>query len=163
MSGNGRIDAQAALKFTSRTYQETDPAITYSAGDWTRYSWSTASGGYANWASRGGATAKLSFTGNSVAWWVNRGPYGGKAKVYVDGVQQDADPSLTGIQPVDLYSARNEPSQPAFSKSWGRRWDPHTIEIVVEGTSGRPWVDVDAFTVGNIAFCNSYPNASYCL
>ena len=60
---------------------------------------------------------------------------------------------MTGIQPFDLYSARNELSQPAFSKSWGKRWDSHTIEIVVEGTSGRPWVDVDAFTVTQPLAC----------
>jgi hypothetical protein len=69
------------------------------------------------------------------------------AYVYVDGVLQDADPNSPGIQHVDLYSAGNQPRQAVFNKSW---WlepsDVHTVEIVVAGTPGRPWVDVDAFT-----------------
>ena len=90
---------------------------------------------------------------------MNRGTYGGKAKVYVDGVEQDADPTLAapGTQPVDLYAGRNEPTQPAFSKTWGSSHGNHTIEIVVEGTSGRPWVDVDRFTVGQPSSCYSQP------
>jgi hypothetical protein len=135
--GHGRIDAQAALKFTSRNYQETDPAITYSGGDWTKYSWSSASGGYTNWAYRAGATAKFTFTGNSVTWWANKGTYGGWAYVYVDG-------SYAGER--DLYTPSNQPSQPAFTKSWATS-GTHTIEIIVEGTSGTPWVDVDRFSV----------------
>ncbi len=159
--GHGRIDAHGSVYlFKPTTYQQDSSKITYSGSDWTRYSWSDYQGTptYTNWASRSGATAKLSFYGNSVTWWANRGSYGGKAKVYVDGVQQDADPTLAapGTQPVDLYSARNEPTQPAFSKSWGSTYGSHTIEIVVEGTSGRPWVDVDAFTVTQPNYCYAF-------
>ncbi len=157
--GHGRINAHGSVYLMKpTTYQQDSSKITYgSSGDWQTYHWSDYQGTYTytNWASRSGATAKLSFFGNSVTWWANRGPYGGKAKVYVDGVLQDADPTLAapGTQPVDLYSARNEPTQPAFSKTWGSTHGSHTIEIVVEGTSGRPWVDVDAFTVVQPNYC----------
>jgi thermitase len=155
--GHGRINAHASVYLMKpTTYQQDSPKIAYgSSSDWQTYHWSDYQGTYTdtNWASRSGATAKLSFMGNSVTWWANRGTYGGKARVYVDGVQQDADPSLTGIQPVDLYAGRNEPTQPVFSKTWGSTHGSHTIEIVVEGTSGRPWVDVDAFTVVQPNYC----------
>ena len=136
--GHGRIDARYALDFFNRTRQENDPSITYSAGDWTKYSWNEASGGYTNWASRYRANAKLSFYGNSVSWRANRGPYGGRAWVYVDGRYADY---------IDLYADSNQPSRAVFTANWGAANGEHTIEIWVDGTSGRPWVDVDAFTV----------------
>ena len=158
--GNGLVNAHASVYLMKpTTYQQDSSKITYrSTSDWKTYQWSDYQGTYTdtNWASRSGATAKLSFYGNSVTWWANRYPYGGKAKVYVDGIQQDADPTLAGVQPVDLYSARNEPTQPAFSKSWGTSHGSHTIEIVVEGTSVRPWVDVDAFSVVQPNYCYAF-------
>jgi hypothetical protein len=47
---------------------------------------------------------------------------------------------------ADLYSATNEPSRAVVTKSWPTS-GTHTVKIVVEGTSARPWVDVDRFTV----------------
>jgi thermitase len=140
--GNGLINAQAALNFTSRSYEENDAAITYSAGDWTKYSWSGtwggASGGYTNWASRAGATATFTFTGNSFSWWANKGSYGGRGIVFVDGAPVG--------HIVDHYATSNQPSQAVFTKSWPTS-GTHTVKIKVEGTSGRPWVDVDRFYV----------------
>jgi subtilisin family serine protease len=137
-SGHGRIDAQAALKFTSRTYQEADASIAYNgASDWTKYSWSSASGGYTNWAYRAGATATFSFTGNSFSWWANKDSWAGRAYVYVDGYYQ---------QTVDLYAPSGQPSQPVYTRNWPTS-GTHTVKVYVEGTSGRPWVDVDRFTV----------------
>jgi thermitase len=140
--GNGLINAQAALNFTSRSYEENDAAITYSAGDWTKYSWSgtwgSASGGYTNWASRAGATATFTFTGNSFSWWANKGPYGGRGIVFVDGAPVG--------HIVDHYEINNRPSQAVFSRSWPTS-GTHTVRIKVEGTPERPWVDVDRFYV----------------
>ena len=140
--GHGRIHAQNALVFTSRNYEENDPAITYSGGDWTKYSWSGtwggASGGYTNWASRAGATATFTFTGNSFSWWANKGSYGGRGIVFVDGAPVG--------HIVDHYATSNQPSQSVFTKSWPTS-GTHTVKIKVEGTSGHPWVDVDRFSV----------------
>jgi thermitase len=150
--GYGRIDAYYSIVYTKpSTYSQDSSQISYSGGDWKTYDWSDYQGTYTDtkWASRSGATAKFTFNGNSVSWWANRGPYGGKAKVYVDSVYEGT---------ADLYAGRNEPTQPVFSKSWGKDYtnQGHTIEIVVEGTSGHPWVDVDAITT-------TYPHTNCCL
>jgi hypothetical protein len=133
--GFGRIDARNAL---SRIYEETDPAITYS-GSWTSpLSLSGAYGNYVKASSTRNAKAKLTFTGNGVTWWTTKGPRYGRAYVYVDGTYADE---------LDLYASPSDrPRYAAFTKSWSTSGN-HTIEIVVEGTSGRPRVDVDRFSV----------------
>ena len=59
----------------------------------------------------------------------------GKADVYVDGAF---------VQTVDLYSATTTAQAIVFRRNWTTS-GAHTIEIRVQGTAGRPKVDVDAF------------------
>jgi hypothetical protein len=95
-----------------------------------------------NWGSRArytrsaGASATLTFRGNSVGWVATTGPSRGKARVYVDG---------TLVQTVDLYRSTTRYRQVVFSRDLPE--GTHTIRIVALATSGRPRVDIDGFTV----------------
>jgi subtilisin family serine protease len=134
--GHGLINAQAALKGTTRTYEESDPAITYS-GSWTTMYMSGASGKYVKYSTTANDKAKLPFTGTGVTWMGSKGPGYGRAKVYIDGAY---------TQIVDLTSSDIQDRVAIFTKNWATSGN-HTIEIVVEGTSGRPRVNVDTFSV----------------
>ncbi len=72
--------------------------------------------------------------------------------MWLDGVQQDADPNATGIQPFDLYSSSTQPRSAVFSKAV----DPattHKLEVKVLGqkntTATGTRVDIDAFVTTN--------------
>jgi hypothetical protein len=93
--------------------------------------------GSVRFASVAGATAKFTFTGSEVAWISTGASNRGKAKVYLDGVLKAK---------VDLYSATTSARRIAFVAS-GISADPHTLKIIVSGTSGRPRVDIDGFVV----------------
>ena len=71
-----------------------------------------------------------------MAWVASRGPKRGKAKVYLDGV----------LTKVDLYAASSSTGRMVFTAT-GLVAGPHTLRIVVNGTPGRPRVDVDGFVV----------------
>jgi serine protease len=122
--------------FTVDAHQETSAAITYSSG-WARYAWSSAYGGYENSSSTAGASARLSFTGRSVAWVAPTATNRGQAYLYVDGAYAGT---------LDLYSASTVARKIVFSRSWSFS-AAHTLEVRVVGTSGRPTIDVDAFVV----------------
>lgn len=66
-----------------------------------------------------------------------RGPSSGKARVYVDG-------QLAAT--IDLYRSSLRTRTVVFSKSW-TTVAPHTVRVVVLGTSGRPRVDIDGFAI----------------
>jgi Phosphodiester glycosidase len=86
-------------------------------------------------ATAAGASARITVTGQQIAWVSAVGPTRGQARVYVDGAY---------VRTVDLRSAASLPRRVVYVRSWaapGR----HTLEIRVVGTSGRPRVDLDAF------------------
>ena len=137
--GHGRIDAQAALRITRQTYEETAPEVVYK-GSWTRRYAGAAFGGYVNTSTQYDASATFSFRGNSVTWWGFECPSCVGASVYVDG---------SYAAWVDLYSPTFRARVPAFTKSWPTS-GVHTIKIVLANPmwpleSSR--ADVDAFTV----------------
>jgi len=68
--------------------------------------------------------ATFTFTGRDVAWFAERGPGHGKAKVYVDGV-------LAGT--VDLAKALGSPRWAVFRRHW-TSVGSHAVRIVVSGT-----------------------------
>ena len=78
-----------------------------------------------------------SFTGHAIALVGSKGPGRGKARVYVDGVL---------AKTVDFYRSTAVHRQVVFTRSWATA-GPHTLKVVVLGTTGRPRVDVDAFVV----------------
>jgi len=104
-------------------------------------SWSTATkpdslGGKTRFTTQAGASATFTFFGSGVAWvgWGDR--KSGRATVCIDG---------RCAQPTDLRWWAS-PRHAAASQGWPGS-GIHTIEIRVEGTPGRPRVDVDAFFV----------------
>jgi len=82
-----------------------------------------------------GASARITFSGQQIAWVSTLGPTRGQARVYVDGAF---------VRTVDLRSNTGAVRRIVYARAWsspGR----HTLEIRVVGTPGRPRVDVDAF------------------
>jgi hypothetical protein len=128
----------AGAPFTPRLSQEN--AATYS-GSWFGNSssecWPMSSGGDSS-TSMAGATANFTFTGKTVALVASTGPGYGRARVYVDG---------TLIQIVDLHSPTTRWRQVVFFRNGLSPTSTHTLQVVAEGTAGRPWVNVDALAV----------------
>ena len=106
-------------------------------GSWARYSWASAFGGTAITSSFAGDWVQLSFTGRDVALVAPTFSTGGRANVYCDG-------TYMGL--VDLYASTTSGMNTVF---WCRfaQSTAHTMKIVLEGTSGRPRFDVDAFAI----------------
>jgi len=120
--------------FSVTAYQESSGSIVRT-GTWALATSSSCWGGAQRVAKLAGASAKLTFTGRSLAWIGSVGPTRGSAKIYVNGV-------LT--KTVSLYSAsaanRRVIATLHFASSANR-----TIKVVVVGTSGHPSVALDAF------------------
>nr|MBA2372929.1 hypothetical protein [Chloroflexota bacterium] len=119
---------------TLSQYSEGTSLATYS-GTWRRAYSSSALGGATKYATAYGASVTVRFTGRSIGWISTVAPTRGSAKVYVDGVYKRTV-VLTGTTAYRrLVYAINLPA------------GPHTLRIVVLGTSGRPRVDVDGFVI----------------
>ncbi len=117
---------------TLSTFQET--SATYAGG------WSTHSG--LPWTSTrfsktAGASATFAFNGTDVAWISTVGPKRGRAKVYLDNVLKAT---------VDLFAGSMAERRIVFSAT-GLTAGAHSLRIVVNGTNGRPRVDVNGFAV----------------
>ena len=118
----------------SRT-TEPDPRA---VGGWTRYDRSSMSGGtslYSPHPER--RRSRVRSPGRAIALVGSKSPARGKAKVYIDGVL---------VATVDFRrSSRGPPPGRVHPLLGDGR--PHTLKVVVLGTSGRPRVDVDAFVI----------------
>jgi len=131
----GNVGAWAAAgSFRLGAVQETSSAVVRK-GRWTRRDSLSFYGRRAVSAQQAGASARIAFTGQQVAWVSAVGPTRGQARVYVDG---------TLVKTVDLQSETLATREVVFVRSWAST-GKHTLEIRVVGTSGRPRVDVDAF------------------
>lgn len=109
----------------TRLSQDTSRAWTYS-GRWATQLVGSASGGVTHWSGLKNSTALLRFSGTGVALVAPRGPYAGRAHVYVDGVRRTA-------VPIDLYSATALPRMLVFSIG-GLSPDLHTLQVQVLGS-----------------------------
>jgi N-acetylneuraminic acid mutarotase len=127
--------------FTVNVLQESDSSIGY-VGAWSTESLSSAYGGSLKHASAGGKSAKLTFSGSSVAWVASKAKDRGIAEVWMDG---------TKINNTDLYSSTVQWRKVVFAKNQLSALQPHTIEVRTLGTknasSSGTRVDVDAFVV----------------
>ena len=119
--------------FRPRVAEETSTAIAY-AGPWLASADPTAHGGSLRESSAANARATFRFTGRDVAWFADRGPGHGRAKVFVDGVL---------IATVDLHAAADAPRLLVFRRHW-IVVGTHTLRVIASGTGV---VDVDAFVV----------------
>lgn len=121
---SSRLDVTAS---TSRRIGYAGPwRAVRSAGYWT---------GAARWATRAGATARITARGHGIAWVARTGPDRGRAEVRIDGVL---------VATVDLYASTPGARRVVWAASWETA-TPRVVSIRVEGTAGRPRVDVDGF------------------
>jgi subtilisin len=126
----------AAAPVEAVVVQESSAAVQRSAG-WLGYASSYALGGKATSATRAGTWMRHTFTGRGIALVGPKGPGRGRAEVRLDGIRVstiETRAATSGSRWL-LYAAAVDPAV------------PHTIEIRVLGTAGRPRVDVDAFLV----------------
>jgi hypothetical protein len=115
-------DAQAAIRY---------------AGTWAAVADASARGGSLHESDTPASEVRYAFTGRDLSWLAERGPGHGRAKVYVDNVLRAT---------IDLSAPTEMPAGVVFRRHWTVR-AAHAVRIVVEGTAGRPVVDVDGFAV----------------
>src|ERR671910_541832 len=149
----GNLSAWASgPSFKVTAFQESSSAIV-DTGTWTTSALSGAYGGSVQSASALGRDATFTVpTGTKNVAWVSYRGNRGKAQVWLDGVQQDAKPSVTGIQPFDLYSSTVQVRKVVFSKAVSPT-TTHKLEVRVLGkkntSSTSTRVDIDAFVTTN--------------
>jgi Zn-dependent metalloprotease len=145
----GNVSALATgPSFKVTAFQESSAAIV-DTGSWTTSALSGAYGGSVQSASALGRNATFTVpSGSKNVEWVSYRGNRGKAQVWLDGVQQDANPSVTGIQPFDLYSSTVQARKVVFSKAVSPTTS-HKLEVRVLGqknaSSTSTRVDIDAF------------------
>ncbi len=104
--------------------------------------WSTSSNGTA-WratltgSSTTGASLRMDFTGHSVAVVAPRGPSGGQAKVYVDGVY---------LSTISMVSSVSKARQIVFTRDFASG-GAHTIMVVAVERGWHPVFRLDAFVI----------------
>ena len=130
--------AQAATAQPDRRYAEDSLDIAYT-GRWARASSSVYAGGAVAWTTSASASATLSFTGRTIAWYGPVGPTRGSAAVYLDG-------SL--VATISQYADSFSPRRAVFRHTFGST-GTHTIRIVCIGTSGTPMVAIDELVAGS--------------
>jgi hypothetical protein len=140
-AGNNSGGSTGPLPSAGARVEESDAAVTLSAG-WTRSdSIAGWSGGAAVESTLAGATASFSFTGTSIRWLGRRSRGSGIAMVRVDG-----GPAIE----VDLFARPNEVRTNAFTLN-GLSDGKHTLTIEVTGRQNPDAdsnvVTVDAFDV----------------
>ena len=129
---------------TFQIRQASETAARY-AGTWSSRTGASYLGSRARTSRAKGATATYTFTGSQIGWYAAKGPTRGSATVYLDGV---------AVATVSLHDSTVQAKRLVYSHAWptvGR----HRIVIRVLATSGHPWVDVDGFSVVDVA--SQYP------
>jgi subtilisin family serine protease len=116
--------------------QQTSSAIHY-RGSWATGRSTSYSGGSVRYATAAGASATFTFTGRGIALVSTLASTRGKVRIYIDG---------TYVAKVDLGAS------PTMYRAivWQRTWSSsrsRTIKLVVDGTSTRPRIDLDAFAI----------------
>ncbi len=137
---------------TSTTVQQDSPAVREAWGRWTTGS---ASGGAMKISRRASTKLTFAFTGSAVSLVGYRGPSGGYASVYLDGVLQTSS--------LSFYASSNQYRRTLWGKS-GLVAGPHTVQILPRGSkpsrSRDTWVYVDAFTVDGVTVQENAPGVS---
>ncbi len=134
----GRLSGMAyGAPFRLDAHEERSSSIAWSPG-WLEANQGRGHGALLRYATARQATATLGFTGSSVGWLARTGAGRGHAYVFVDGVFR----MTVDLGPRQGAAARRVVFSQAFASP-----GPHTLQIQVVGTPGRPRVDVDAFLV----------------
>jgi hypothetical protein len=119
---------------TPAVFQQTSVLITYT-GSWGTLSNASDLGGTHSYTSTSGASASVTFWGQSITIVAPKSPSGSNVSVYVDGV---AYPSLS------FYASSTTYRQVIATYGWGSI-GTHTVKFVNLATSGRPYAYFDAF------------------
>ena len=117
-----------------RLVQNTSSAIAYRK-TWTKHSLAAFSAGSAKYSKVAGAYATVVSTGTSFSFVTTKASNRGWARIYVNGKL---------VARVNLKSATTKYRVLAWRATWATA-GPRTIKVYVEGTAGRPRVDLDAF------------------
>ena len=135
--GNYSIPDTLTASAYPQLFDQTASAYIAWAGGWKLNTATGYIGGSDKSASKAGATATFTFSGKAVSFVTTTGPLRGIVDLAVDG---------TPVGSVDLYAAKAHKRQVVWSHSFATS-SMHTLALTVEGTAGRPRVDVDAFLV----------------
>jgi len=111
-----------------------DQAFTLN-GPWSRFSLAGTFGGTYAATSQAGAFFQYTATARDLGLVGLKFSTAGRATVYCDG---------TSVGTLDEYNSSTV-TQPMMAQCHFGASASHTIKVVVEGTSGRPWIGVDAF------------------
>jgi glucose/arabinose dehydrogenase len=125
-----------AASYTPKGYAETNSRFSY-GGSWSSSSHSSHWGGKTRYTKTKGRSVTFSFTGRAVAIVAPMGPTRGSATVYVDGAK---------VGTISLYRSSTAYRRVVFATRWSSV-GAHTVRIVVNGTSGRPRIDIDGAMV----------------
>jgi alginate lyase len=132
----GRVSAwSSGPTMTPTQVQETAKSASY-GGTWITASYSDYLGGKARASQVRGSAVTYQFSGRNFGFVGPMGPTRGKAYLYLDGKL---------LMTMDTYASSfraRRVIQTIFTSD-----GTHTVTIRVLGTSGRPWVAVDAFFV----------------
>jgi hypothetical protein len=135
--GSGATSAPAIGPATTPVVVQDDSRQLAYTGSWTPVRASGYLGGSGRVTTAPGARVRLTFGGSAVAIIAPLGPTRGRATVVVDG-----KPAGT----IDLYRSSGLSRQIVYATAWPTA-GTHTIELVAQGTPGRPRVDLDGFLV----------------
>ena len=128
----------AASTLSLQLVEQTTSGIVYGGG-WSTTSSTLYSGGTARYSGAAGATATYAFTGRGIAVFLTHGPTRGQVQVFVDGVLATT---------TDLTAASATGPTATFVRTFSSS-GAHTIQLVVVGTAGHPYVVLDAFGVSH--------------
>ena len=129
-----------------RRYQEEDPAVVYSPGNWTwpniNRTWSE--GAIAE-SPIAGATVTFTFTGTSVSWIGCRKLSTGTADIRVDGILVKQVDTYLAPAPPGTLAVGTEAYKTTIFRTDGLSPGTHTLEITA--TSNGSYTVIDAFDV----------------
>jgi hypothetical protein len=134
VAGSSAGSATAWIDSGDVRVAESSKSIAYTS-TWSTARYAAYSGRVVKYATRTGATATITFTGNGIAWVGPVGPTRGTAKLYLDG---------RSVGSVDLRRSTFVARKILFARALTA--GQHTLRIVVT-SSGRP-VAIDNFVVG---------------
>ncbi|MGK2849476.1 MAG: S8 family serine peptidase [Candidatus Limnocylindrales bacterium] len=134
--GNWSPWVQSPSTYRLTAVSDRSTAITY-RGTWSRMTSSPATDRSITSSTRAGASARYQFTGRGIVVFAPTSTTRGRMTVLIDGVN---------VGTVDLRSSRTLHRRVVFTRTFATS-GTHTIELRVQGTSGRPLVSLDGFVV----------------
>jgi subtilisin family serine protease len=138
--GAGNVGWSSASNIKLALHQESSGNVRYSGGSFRLTTLDGASGGKVRATKHGGRVARLTFSGNGVAFVTTRSPKRGIVELWLDGAK---------VATLDLYAAARQTRIVAWAAALPA--GAHVLEARITGTrsglSGSARIDIDAFVV----------------